>query len=222
MMNRWSNRVAGCLGLLLGLVCADRTWAQGALTNGAVHTGVISSAGELDSWTFNAPAGAAIVVRVGEIGGDSDLYPWLRVYGPTGTVLSSVQNGHAVEAAVTAPSAGTYTVVVASNDTGNDATGDYTLNLALIPGSPVVSGGDEGGGMTNGLNHTGQIHVGDLDQWTFTAPAGAAIIVRMGEIDGDSELYPWLRIYSPTGTLLSSVQNGQAVEAAVTAPSQGT
>ena len=110
-----------------------------------------------------------------------------------GTLIATAYSNHAVEVAATATVAGTYTVVVATNDSGQDATGDYALNLALVPGTPTVSDGDEGGAVTNGLNQEGQIHVGDLDQWTFTAPAGAAIIVRMGEVGGDSELYPWLR-----------------------------
>ena len=105
---------------------------------------------------------------------------------------------------MTAPVAGTYTLVATTNDSGHDATGDYLVTLALIPGTPALSAGDHGGALTNGLNHPGQIHVGDIDQWQFTATAGSAIVIRMGEVGGDSELYPWLRLYGPNGALLDT------------------
>ena len=42
--------------------------------------------------------------------------------------------------------------------------------------------------MTNSVNFTGDLHVGDLDQWTFTAAAGASLVVNVSEIGGDSDL----------------------------------
>ena len=146
--------------------------AQGALTNGANHGGDISSAGEIDSWTFTANAGDSIVLSVGEVGGDSELYPYIRLLGPNSALVTYAAGTQVARIAATAPLTGTYTVLISSNDVGNDGTGDYLLTLAHIPETPVVSGGDQGGPMINGANHAGEIHVGDMDQWTFTRDVG--------------------------------------------------
>ncbi len=198
-------------------------FAQGAMTNGENHAGEISIAGEVDSWTFTATAGDAIILRIGEVGGNSVFTPWIRLYGPTGGApLGSQSNLLVAEIAVTAPLTGTYTVDVASNDTTHVATGSYLLTLAKVPGSFEVPGGDEGGPMTNGANHAGVIHVGDLDQWTFTATAGDAVILRVGEVGGNSVFFPWIRLYGPTGALLGSQSNLLVAEIAVTASLTGT
>src|SRR5262245_16547442 len=46
---------------------ANDVRAQGALTNGFLHTGTVSPVGDSDSWTFSANVGDSIVIRVGEI-----------------------------------------------------------------------------------------------------------------------------------------------------------
>jgi uncharacterized repeat protein (TIGR01451 family) len=222
-MKRLSSAVALVLAALLPALFPDPAFAQGPLVNGQTHVGAISSAGEADGWTFAAAAGAAILIRAGEIGGDSDFYPWLRLLGPNGVLVDGAAGPHAVEVGLFAPLAGTYTLLVASNDSGQDATGDYTVTLALVPGgTPVVSAGDQGGALTTGANHAGAIHVGDLDQWTFTAAAGAAMIVRIGEVGGDSDLYPWLRVYGPNGASVVGSAGPHAAEVAAFLPQDGT
>ena len=92
----------------------------------------------------------------------------------------------AAEVGFFTPLTGTYTVVVASNDTGYDAVGDYNLRLAITPGTYTVPVGDQGGPLTNSANHPGRIVIGDLDTWTFTANQNDAAIVRIGEVPVDS------------------------------------
>ena len=82
--------------------------------------------------------------------------------------------------------------------------GDYVLTLAKVPGTFTVPGGDEGGPMTNGQNHTGSISVGDLDQWTFTATAAEAITIAISETGVAGTCARWIRLLSPTGTLVAS------------------
>ncbi len=77
---------------------------------------------------------------------------------------------------------GTYLVLVASADSGVDGSGTYRLTMAHSPGPITVSAGDEGGPLTNGALHSGEIVQGDLDVWTFTASAGDRIAVHIGEI----------------------------------------
>ena len=76
--------------------------------------------------------------------------------------------------------------------------------------------------MTNGTNHSGTIHVGDLDMWTFPAKAGEAVLVRIGEVGCDSVFVPWIRLYGPDGAGLAPSFNWLAAEVAVVASSTGT
>jgi uncharacterized repeat protein (TIGR01451 family) len=221
MSVRRHRAFAGLVSLAV-VLSATLASAQGALTHGANPVGVLASAGQLDSWTFTATAGSAIVVSAAEIGGDSDLWPWVRIYAPNNALLASAYNAVTAQAAVTATLTGTYTVVVATNDAGNDATGDYRITLALVPGTPVVSAGDEGGPLTNGANHAGALFEGDLDQWTFDATAGAAMVVSAGETGGDTAVWPWVRLYAPNGALVASAYNQIVAQVAATASLSGT
>ena len=193
----------------------------GPMTNGAMHTGTID-VGDLDVWTVAAVAGEAIVVRASEITGGSALTPWLRIYSPSGALLDSNASGAGAEVAVTAASNGTYLVVVADASSFYAGSGPYRLTLAKTGSAVVVSPGDEGGPMTNGVMHTGTLDLGDLDVWTVAAITGEAIVVRASEISGGSALTPWLRIYSPSGALLDSNASGAGAEVVVTAASNGT
>jgi hypothetical protein len=76
--------------------------------------------------------------------------------------------------------------------------------------------------MTNGANHTGHIHVGDLDTWTFTATAGDAITLGLGEVGPDSAFQPWLRLKSPTGQNIGNTSGVLAAQVDVLATVTGT
>ncbi len=193
----------------------------GPMTNGAMHTGTIT-VGDLDLWTFTANAGDNLIVRMGETVSGSTLTPYLRLYGPTGALLSSSDGTAAAEVTALANTNGTYLVVVGDFSSGFSGAGNYQMTLAKTGDPVVVSSGDEGGPMTNGSTHTGTISVGDLDLWTFTANAGDALIVRMGETVSGSTLTPQLRLYGPTGALLSNNDGTAAAEVTATATGSGT
>src|SRR5438067_10182692 len=105
--------------------------------------------------------------------------PWIRPVSPTGVLLGNSATGTgASDVAATAPTSGTYTVIVGSlTGFGGaiDGTGSYLLTLAQGPGAVEVSAGDEGGPMTDGATNAGTIYLGDLDTWTFTATQGDEI-----------------------------------------------
>jgi hypothetical protein len=181
------------------------------LGNGSLHTGAISTAGEVDSWTFNANAGERIAVHIGEIVDQNDFRPWIRVRAPNATILSSTSGiAAAAISDIVAPSTGTYTVLVASFDAGFDGTGTYRLTMTKTPGPITVTAGDQGGALTNGGLHTGQILQGDLDVWTFTATAGERIGVHIGEITDANDFRPWIRVWAPNGATLGSTSGTDA------------
>ena len=71
--------------------------------------------------------------------------------------------------------------------------------MTHTPGPITVSPGDEGGPLTNGATHTGEIVQGDLDVWTFTATAGDRIGLHIGEITDTDDFRPWIRLWAPNG-----------------------
>jgi hypothetical protein len=193
----------------------------GPMTNGVMHTGTILT-GDLDLWRFTATNGVGIVVRVGEITDTNTFTPWVRLYSPTGVLLGSSALGAAGEVAIRATNSGTFTVLIGDGNGVLSGSGTYRLTLARTGDPVVVSAGDDGGPMTNGVMHTGTILLGDLDVWTFTATSGEAIVVRVGEITGTNTFTPWVRLYSPTGVPLGSSALGAAGEVAIRATNSGT
>lgn len=111
----------------------------GPMTVGTTHSGVITR-GDLDLWTFSATAGNAIVLSIAEVGGDTPFQPWVRLRQPDGSELGSADGGLAASVGVTLPVSGLYTVVVGSNDDGNDGAGSYTLRVTgATSATPVMS-----------------------------------------------------------------------------------
>src|SRR5215475_12870252 len=57
--------------------------AQGTLINGDNATGAILTAGATDSWTFDAVAGEAMSISIGEqTDANGHFSPWIRLFAP--------------------------------------------------------------------------------------------------------------------------------------------
>jgi hypothetical protein len=195
----------------------------GALINGGTHCGTISSAGEIDTWTFNANTGDRIAVHIGEITDQNDFRPWLRIRAPNGTtILADVSGVAATATAIVAAATGTYSVLIGSFDPGLDGTGTYRLSMAATPGPITISADDQGGPLTNGATHTGQILRGDLDVWTFTANTGDRIGIHIGETAETDDFRPWIRLWAPNGASLADVSgvDATAIEAVASVSGQ--
>src|SRR2546428_2046469 len=90
----------------------------------------------------------------------SHFAPWIRVVSPTGALLgnSYTQTG-ASNIAATAPTSGTYTVIIGSYvGCFYEGAEGYRLTLAQRPVVVLVSAGDQGGPMTNGATNAGSIY----------------------------------------------------------------
>ena len=175
----------------------------GALTNGLSVAGEIE-VGDLQPWTFTGEAGQNIVVRMGTNGTESGLTPFLRLYDPSGALLGQFGvSGAASEVATQATNSG---------DLHRYCHGQLILlhRLGSLPnktgtdGSPIVLGTDDSGGsMTNGYMYTGASAVGDMGVWSIAATNGQSLVVRMGKLAATDKLTPYLRLYDPSGVLLS-------------------
>ncbi|HMP83017.1 MAG TPA: hypothetical protein PKA41_09990 [Verrucomicrobiota bacterium] len=183
----------------------------GPLTNGAAHSGVMLL-GDLDLWSFEASEGDAIELRMGSSGtGPPSLVfaPEIRLYAPDGsligisiTLTSSLRDGRL---SASASSGGTYLVVVNSCYPGY--TGNYKLHFARVPGTYVVSAGDQGGVLTNGSSQNATIDMGDMDVWNFNACEGQSVLVQCERLTGAAGFFPRVRIYGRDGKLLASAEN---------------
>ncbi len=193
----------------------------GPMANGYTYNGTLL-VGDLDLWSFNASIGDAIVVRMGDLTNAISFYPVLRLYGPNGALIAADLNpsgtGKSAEVAASATNAGTFTVV-AGDLYGR--TGIYNLTLAKSPGGISVAPGDEGGPLTNGFAHLGNITTGDLDVYSFVACDGEGIQLQMTDLV-DGNLSPTLRLYGPNGALLNTASSPTTALISRTTPSPGT
>ena len=130
--------------------------------------------GDLDQWSFTAAKDDAISLSIGEVlvgEVDPGFNPWIRLRGPDGADLGSFQ-GALVTRNQRHGTADRHLHRRRRELHRRERDRRVQLTLAQTPGSFVVPAGDEGGPLSNGVNHAGVIHRGDLDQWTFTASQG--------------------------------------------------
>src|SRR5436189_18516 len=210
-----------------GAVAVSTGDEGGPMTNGATHASSISLPTRRSS-DLTATQGDYIALSVGTVTqATAHFAPWIRLVSPSGVLLgnSSTQTG-ASNIAATAPTSGSYTVIIGSYVGGfYDGTGSYRLTLAKGPGAVEVSAGDEGGPMTNGATNAGSIYQGDFDTWTFTATQGDHITLTLGAVNPVAAHFaPWMRLVSPTGVLLGNSFPGAGTAAQITgtAPTTGT
>jgi hypothetical protein len=174
----------------------------GSLVNGTRNVGQMGL-GDLQMWTFTGSVGDSIQLRMG----GTNFSPQIDLYGLNGVLLTNAipANGNYRDALLTLnlTNSGTFTVVVSSYylyGSGLGTIGGYTLNLAQVPESFVVSPGEQGGPLTNGVRNVGQLGLGDLQMWTFTGNRGDSIQLRMG----GTNFSPQIDLYGPNGVLLTN------------------
>ena len=181
----------------------------GSLINGGVIGDQIDL-GDLDSYTFEANAGESVQIRVADTSSGGTLSPWLFLYGPDGSLLTSSSGSGVAEIrcptlACGIAATGTYSVVVADATQGGAGTGSYDIYFTRLPGA------NEGGALINGGVISDQIDLGDLDSYTFEANAGESVQIRVADTS-DGPLSPWVFLYGPDGSLLTSSSGSTVAE----------
>ena len=168
----------------------------GSLTNGMNQPGVIDP-GDLDLWNITASQGDWITVQIGEVSGGAGFTPMIELFAPDGTRLGVNAGAATARIDVQAVVGGTYTLLV--SDSTQSGAGSYELHLAQVPESFVVSAGDEGGTLALGVDQDGNIPVGDIDLWTFTAVPGNRAVLQITELTGGAGFTPQIELFAPNG-----------------------
>lgn len=171
----------------------------GALTSGSSLDDAIEL-GDLDSFTFTANIGESVHLQVADLAGT--FAPYVLIYAPNGNFVTS-GSGTAVAAIQLCPSCthsvtqnGTYTVVVSDWTQGNAQTGPYRLHFVHVPDAI------EDGSLVSGSSVEGEIELGDLDSYTFTANVGESVALQVADAAGT--FAPWAIVYAPNGNFVTS------------------
>lgn len=97
---------------------------------------------------------------------------------PAGNLLTWATGTNVAVDGFSAPSTGTYTVVVYDWSSGLASTGDYKLYYTKAPGA------NQGGALSPGGVMPGTIEKGGLDSYTFAASTGEGILLRLADVAG--------------------------------------
>jgi hypothetical protein len=171
-----------------GTFVVPNTDNGGPLLNNVPRSGAVYS-GDLDEWTFLAASGHSLTVTVTEVisGTDPGFIPWIRLIGPTGTLVAQVIGVTTATINVVAPTTGTYTVIVADSDISREgaAIGNYTLTATGVDPNVCDSGAVAGVTMIRAVDVTSlrdrinsvRGHYG-LPVFTFTDASLAGAPVR--------------------------------------------
>ncbi|MGC9950993.1 MAG: choice-of-anchor D domain-containing protein [Bryobacteraceae bacterium] len=198
---------------------------------GQTQTGTIGSAAQSNTYTFAANANDVLDFTMVTTNGN--LSPKIRLYNPTGSLLSSASNnypdgacagGTTVEMnTVTLPATGAYTVLIGDCSDTNTGAYDIYVQRTNNPSGAVTLPFDE--------TRTGTIATATQSN-TYTFAANDGDVMDFTVVTTSGSLSPKIRLYNPSGTLLSSASNnypdgacagGSTIEMnTITLPSSGT
>ena len=167
------------------------------LTSGLTISGMLE-AGDIDTFTIDAIAGSRLFLNYTEQ--TSVLRAGIFIYAPDGSLVSSVDNvddASLTDLELTAT--GLYTIVL--REFGGDATGDYSLTAVVVDSTTDADNVE----LTSGLTISGMLEAGDIDTFTIDTTAGSRMFLNYTE--QTSVLRAGVFIYTPDGSLLSSVDN---------------
>jgi hypothetical protein len=190
------------------------------LPPGQTQMGTIGSEGRSNTYAFTGNAHEVVDFTMVKTSGS--LSPKIRLYDPTGKLISSASNaycsGSTIEDTVTLPATGTYTVLV--GDCSDKLTGNYGIyrqNTKQVAGEATLLFGPS---QTDLIGSAAQSNT-----YIFSGSKSETIDLTMVTTSGS--LSPKIRLYGPTGALLSSASNaycsGSAIEMnTVKLPANGT
>lgn len=145
--------------------------------------------GGVDTYTFTAGQGDAVVIRIVKTKGD--MYPRITLYGPTGSEISRRDGSATAEIFSQLEDEGAYRILV--DDGSRDSkVGTYSLFVQCSNAPQQAMPLDAGTATSESIAAAGEI-----DTYSFNAAKGEANTIRISKTDG--EFGPWITLYGPDG-----------------------
>jgi YD repeat-containing protein len=161
-----------------------------ALSCGQAVVGSIGVAEQIDAYTITVATNDVVTIRTKKTSGT--LTPYLELYGPTGSLVTS---GSQIDR--TLADSGTYTIL--ARDSSSFYTGSYLLTWQRYnnPCSPAIN---------CGTSATGSIGTTvDAPPWGFyNITVSANDIVKIRAIKTSGSLVPFLELYNSGGTVVTT------------------
>ena len=114
---------------------------------------------------------------------------------------------------------GTYYVLI--KDASGIYTGNYSLTLTKPLGPQAADPNGDDGELLSGATHIGTITLGDIDRYTVNLTTGNPYNLVVTDTSGGN-LYPYIALYRPDGTLFASTSGPTTAVLTNTAPVSGT
>jgi hypothetical protein len=168
--------------------------AETPISFGETISASISISGQVDVYSFDALSGD--IVSVGVSTGSIYLDPYIRLYGPDGTLLyTAYGNGPGLAFMRNPlPSTGTYRVFVCDYGDGTE-TGAYGIWVQRVNNPGMARPLDYGETVSTAIGV-----IGEIDTYTFDAVAGDLVLVRVST--PNIYLDPIVSYYDPDGNHL--------------------
>ena len=184
---------------------------EGALTSGVTKSGMIVAA-DIDVFTFQAAVGESMQFSFYDTT-YNEFAPWVKIFDPTGKLLTQGSTGDGLSLSLTALKlAGTYTITLCDSTGVYAGTYDYTF--VKTPGPQTLDSTE--GALTSGETRNGMIVAADIDVFTFQAAVGESIQFSFADTS-NNEFTPWVKIFDPTGKLLTQGSTGDSSSLSLTA-----
>jgi len=103
---------------------------DGCIANGDHGYGFIDL-GDIDSYSFQANAGISLVVTVTDLD-ESGFQPAVILLGPSGNFITLDTDALTAQISRTLPAAGFYTLIVVDESSGEDAIGNYRIDVSGV------------------------------------------------------------------------------------------
>jgi hypothetical protein len=186
----------------------------GNIGSAGVKTGTMSGVADMDVYIFPGNFGDRVLIDAVATAG-SGFNTYLALYPPNGGAAATYTSADRIDFQLNAT--GTWAIMILDN--GADTAGSYALSYLNVTSGPLIGASDtDGGAIASNDIKVGQFQQGvDFDAFTFSASAGARIVV-LGLATGGGVHNTTMSLFPPGGAPAEvSTNSGDVIDTAVLA-----
>jgi hypothetical protein len=191
----------------------------GALTNGAVATGLITL-GDIDLYSLPVNAGDKIRLRLADMTDYIDKLT-LQLFGADGSLIATATHDTVAQIAYTAENTEALTAIIFNSGSQYTFDYDYYLYTAIAPQPYTIPLGDEGGALSNDIPVIGELASGDIDLYTMSVTAGNIVTANLTDMSGNYDSLT-LQLFGADGSLIATASHDTVAQIAYTAENTET